>query len=645
MKFLSRLLAGPAAAFIVFATSGLAGPVSTIEDPSQQNHGPIVDAPAGRIEGRAEGDLHVFKGIPFAGTPVGSLRWKPPVAMPRWTGTRKTIDFGPACFQPKPQLSNVYTRDPMPMSEDCLTLNIWTPRNAHKAAVFFWIYGGALVGGASREPFYDGAQLAGHGIVVVTINYRLGVLGWLAHPELSKESPLGISGNYGLLDQIEALKWVHRNISVFGGDPANVTIAGESAGALSVMYLMASPPARGLFAKAIAESAYMISTPELRQAKYGIPSAEESGVKLATALHAPGIAELRAMDADKLIKAATAAGFAPWSAVEGHILPHQLVDVFDRGDQAPVPLLAGFNSGEIRSLRVLAPHPPASAADYVKLVRDRYADLADRFLQLYPATNMEESILATTRDALYGWTAVRLVRKQAAVGAPSFLYFFDHGYPAENAAGLHGFHASELPYVFGTLDDTPPLWPKIPNTDEEKKLSSMMVGYWSSFARTGQPAAKNAPGWPAYGSTGAYMDITDAPHPSSHLLPGMYELDEEVVCRRRASGIQPWNWNAGIASPTLPPTQPQCNPPQYSTAESPADSSRLQSAFAHSSGGDDVKGNVAHIADRRCFVQFDSGVGRTDDHYRIARHACGSGRCAWRAVVQRHSLCRAAGWR
>ena len=280
--------------------------------------------------------------------------------------------------------------------------------------------------------------------------------GWLAHPELSKESPLGISGNYALLDLIEGLKWVKQNIGAFGGDPANVTIAGESSGGLSVMYLMASPPARGLFAKAIAESAYMITTPELKKAAFGLPSAEESGVKLAAALHAPDIAAMRAMDAGTLSSAAPKAGYAPFGSIDGHLLPRQLVEVFDKGEQAPVPLLAGFNSGEIRSLRMLAPRPPATQADYEKAIRDRYVDLADEFLQLYPATNMEESILATTRDALYGWTAVRLVKKQAAKGLPSFLYFFDHGYPSEDAAGLHGFHASELPYVFGTFDGTPP---------------------------------------------------------------------------------------------------------------------------------------------------------------------------------------------
>jgi len=504
-----------------------------------------------------EGDLRVFKGIPYALPPVGSARWRPPTPMPRWTGTIKAIEFGAACLQPKPTLSNIYTRNPMPMSEDCLTLNIWAPIHANNAPIFFWIYGGALVGGASREENYDGARLAARGIVVVSINYRLGVLGWLAHPELSKESPLGVSGNYGLLDQIEALKWVQRNVHSFGGDPSNVTIAGESAGALSVMYLMAAPPARGLFAKAIAESAYMISTPELRRASFGSPSAEESGVKLAVALHAPDIAAMRAMDAEKLSLAAPAAGYAPWGTIDGHVLLRQLVDVFDKGEQAPIPILAGFNSGEIRSLRILAPQPPANEGAYETTIRDRYGDLADEFLRLYPSADLKESVLATTRDALYGWTAQRLVRKQTALGQPSFLYFWDHGYPAADAAGLHGFHASELPYVFGTFDGTPPLWPKIPPTPREKGLSDAMIGYWTSFARTGKPQAANAPDWPQFGTAGSYMAFEEVPKPSEHLLPGMYEFIEETVCRRRASGDIAWNWNVGLYSPKLA-QQAQC---------------------------------------------------------------------------------------
>ncbi len=518
--------------------------------------GPVVDAPAGKVEGFLDGKLRVFKGIPYALPPVGQARWKPPSTMPRWAEIRKAAEFGPACYQPMVTSRTVYTRDPLPMSEDCLTLNIWTPAGARNAPVFLWIYGGALVSGASREPMYDGARLAAQGIVVVSINYRLGVFGWLAHPELSAESPQGVSGNYGLLDQIEGLRWVRRNIRAFGGDPSNVTIAGESAGGLSVMYLMAAPPARGLFAKAIAQSAYMISTPELKQRRFGADAAEAGGARLCAALHMPSLAAFRAMDAKALADAAPAAGYAPWPTVDGQIVPRQLVDVFDKGEQAPVPLLAGFNSGEIRSLRALAPRPPADAVAYESTIRERYVDLADEFLKLYPGSNLEESVLAATRDGMYGWTAERLVRKQTALRVPSFLYYFNHGYPAADSTGLHAFHASELPFVFGTFGATPANWPKIPATPQETSVSEAMIGYWTSFARAGKPQAANQLDWPAYGSARSYMSFTDAPHPSERLLPGMYELHEDAISRRRASGDTPWNWNAGIASPKLPARTP-----------------------------------------------------------------------------------------
>jgi len=302
----------------------------------------------------------------------------------------------------------------------------------------------------------------------------------------------------------------------------------------------------------------MIPTPELKQRRHGLPAAEESGTRLAAALHVPNIAALRAMDARALADAAPATGYAPWGTIDGRVMTRQLVEVFDKGEQAPVPLLAGFNSGEIRSLMVLAPRPPASAAEYEKIIRERYADLADEFLRLYPSNNMQESILATTRDALYGWTAERLVSKQAALGVPSFLYFFDHGYPAEDAAGLHAFHASELPYVFGTFDGTPPHWPKIPATSEERRLSDAMIGYWSSFARTGKPRAANVPDWPEFGSDSGYLAFTDAPHPGNHLLPGMYRLNEQVVCRCRVKEDIAWNWGTGVASPKLPSEMTQC---------------------------------------------------------------------------------------
>ena len=521
--------------------------------------GPVVRTPAGDMEGVSQGALDVFKGIPYAEPPVGERRWKPPVALPRWSGVKKTVAFGPSCMQPKPRIISVYTDDVRPMSEDCLSLNIWAPKDAKNAPVFFWIYGGALVGGSTREAFYDGTKLAEHGIVVVTINYRLGVFGFLAHPELSAESPLGVSGNYGLLDQIAALKWVRQNIGAFGGNPSDVTIAGESAGGLSVMYLMAAPEARGLFSKAIAESAYMISMPELKVAKYGAPSAEQTGLMLAAKLKAPNIAAMRAIDAETLANEAPADGYVPWLTVDGKIVPDQLVDAFNKGEEAHVPILAGFNAGEIRSLRVLAPKPPATAAEYESVIRDRYGKLADEFLRLYPATNLEESILATTRDALYGWTAERLVRKQTAQGEPSYLYLWDHGYPAADEAHLHSFHASELPYVFGTLDPSlsPPHWPKIPATREEKTMSAAMMDYWASFVRSGRPQATNQPDWPAYGTNGAYMHFTQTPQPSEHLMPGMYKLNEETVCLHRAENAS-WGWLVGLWSPKLPADATQC---------------------------------------------------------------------------------------
>ena len=522
--------------------------------------GPVVKAPAGDMEGVNQGTLEVFKGIPYAEPPVGERRWKAPVPLSRWSGVKQTTAFGPSCMQPKPRIVSVYTDDVRPMSEDCLSLNIWAPKNAKNAPVFFWIYGGALVGGSTREAFYDGSKLAERGIVVVTINYRLGVFGFLAHPELSAESPLGVSGNYGLLDQIAALKWVRQNIGAFGGNPSDVTIAGESAGGLSVMYLMASPEARGLFSKAIAESAYMISMPELKVAKYGAPSAEQTGLTLAAKLKAPNIAAMRAIDAETLANAAPADGYVPWLTVDGKIVPAQLIDIFSKGEQAHVPILAGFNAGEIRSLRVLAPQPPASAAEYESVVRDRYGKLANEFLQLYPSTNMEESILAATRDALYGWTAERLVRSQAAAGEPSYLYLWDHGYPAADEAHLHAFHASELPYVFGTLDpaQSPKLWPKIPSTQEEKTMSDAMADYWASFVRSGRPQATNEPDWPAYDTNGAYMHFTQAPQPSDHLMPGMYKLTDKTVCIHHANNLS-WGWLVGLWSPKLPDNTPQCD--------------------------------------------------------------------------------------
>lgn len=518
--------------------------------PSAQT-APVVTAPAGAARGQADGDILSFKGLPYAAPPVGERRWRPPAPAARWNGVRDATAFGPACVQPTPVIQSIYSADLGRTSEDCLTLNVWTPSTAGEAPVMVWIHGGALVTGSSKETLYDGARMAREGVVVVSINYRLGVLGWLAHPDLSAESPAGISGNYGLMDQIAALEWVKRNIAAFGGDPDQVTIAGESAGGLSVLYLMTSPLAQGLFDRAIAQSAYMISTPELKTARFGAPSAEDAGAALSRTLQAPSLRVLRAMDPQTLTDRAAIGGFSPFGAIDCKVLPSQLIEVFDQGRQAKVPVLAGFNSGEIRSLRMLAPPTPASAADYERMIRDRYGDLADAFLRLYPSSDMGESILANSRDALYGWTSERLVRSQTAVGQPSFLYLFDHGYPAADDANLHAFHAAELPYVFGMLDRTPPRWPRIPQTERETRLSDAMVSYWAAFVRDAQPRADAAPVWEPYGSEAIFMRFADVATPQHGPFPGMVELHEEAV-RRRAAANQPWNWNTGLASPPLP---------------------------------------------------------------------------------------------
>jgi len=495
--------------------------------------------------------LSVFRGIPYALPPIGERRWRPPAPMPPWNGVRDAIRPGPACAQPPRRAGSIYANPLAATDEDCLYLDIWAPEDAQDLPVLVWVHGGSFIWGAGSEALYDGAALARRGAVVVSINYRLGVFGYLAHPQLSFESPHRVSGNYGLLDQIAALEWVKRNIAAVGGDPSNVTVAGESAGALSVLYLMAAPAARGLFAKAVAQSAYMISTPALKEQRHGHEPAEAAGERLAAKLGTDGIEALRAMDAQELAEAALRAGFAPGGTIDGHVLPDQLVDVFERGEQAKVPLIAGFNSGEVRSLRFLVPPLPETAEIYEAEIRSRYADLAGPFLSRYPSGDIEESALACVRDALYGWTTLKLAATQKAAGAPCFLYYFDHTYPAAGEAGLHGFHACELPYLFGTAGRTPPHWPAIPSTEAEAALSHAIGDYWISFARSGIPRAQGAPEWPEHGQAGGFMHFAAVPQASNELLPGMFELNDDVVRRRRAAGDVPWNWNVGVAAPRL----------------------------------------------------------------------------------------------
>jgi para-nitrobenzyl esterase len=517
-----------------------------------------VAAPVGRILGVQEDGASVFRGIPYALAPTGERRWAAPVAVPDWQGDLPALSFGPACPQPESRPGSIYASELGAVSEDCLSLNIWAPDGAKDAPVFVWIHGGSLTTGAGSQAMYDGARLAREqGLVVVTINYRLGVLGYLAHPALSAESEQGVSGNYGLKDQILALEWVERNIDAFGGDPDNVTVAGESAGALSVMLLMTSPKAQGLFDKAIAQSAYMVTMAALKDNAHGLPSAESVGEALGERIGANDVAALRAIPAEKINRIALESGFFPFGVVDGVYLSDQMAAIFDKGEQAAVPVLAGFNEGEIRSLRFLLPPIPTQQA-YETAVRAGYGELADRFLELYPSDAREASMLATTRDAMYGWTAERLAASQASLGLPSYFYFFDHGYPAADRAGLHAFHAAEIPYMFGTLSEAVAPWPEIPNTEEERGLSQAMMDYWASFARDGQPKSERAPTWPAYRDQATGMVFADRPQPWALLARDRFELHEEVVCRRRVAGHIPWNWNVGVLSPPLPPKDPLC---------------------------------------------------------------------------------------
>lgn len=512
---------------------------------------PRVHIIQGWLEGVRDAGLVVYKDIPYAAPPVGALRWKAPEAAPNWNDIRDASQFGPSCIQPPLAKTSLYYDPASRYSEDCLSLNIWAPEDAKSSPVIVWIHGGSLRIGGSAEPIYDGSILAHRGVVIVSINYRLGLLGWMAHPDLSRESPDHVSGNYGLLDQIAALRWVQDNIAAFGGDPHNVTIMGESAGALSAVYLLASPLAKGMFDKAIIQSTNSRAFPELAHSAYGLPSAEEIGTETLKKLGAGGIDAARKIDAQQLVNGATRAGFVPQGTVDGKVLPMQIVDVFDRHLQSKVPVLAGFNSGEMRAGLVPLPPMPGSAEEYEQKIRSAYGRDADEFLRLYPAHDMRESMLATLRDAVFGWATERVVRDQTAVGAPSYLYMFDHCYPSAKARDICAFHASELPFVFGTLkkDTLPPNWP-VPNGLRDSALSDAMIDYWVSFAATGHPRRSHGPAMLPYGDGQSYMRFTDKPVAGTLPMPGMFDFHERMMRKHKNAGEQ-WFLNVGVAAPAL----------------------------------------------------------------------------------------------
>ncbi|WP_454716538.1 carboxylesterase/lipase family protein [Caulobacter segnis] len=509
-----------------------------------------VQVRQGALQGVSEAGVSAYKGVPYAQPPVGSLRWRAPVPAAGWTGVRDAKAFGSACLQPPQAPSGLYSGGMAPMSEDCLTLNVWAPAGAKKLPVMVWIHGGALLGGGSSEPLYDGAKLAKQGVVLVSINYRLGLLGYFAHPALSAESPRKLSGNYGLLDQIEALRWVRDNIAAFGGDPNQVTIAGESAGGLSAIALMASPQAKGLFRRAIVQSGYMPAYRALHAPTLGLPSAEAGGEALGAAAGAKTAEQLRATDLVTLFKAGLATGWQPEPVIDGVTLPRQLVDTFARGE-AKADVLAGFNEGEIRSLLFLMPPAPATSEAYVADVKARFGGKADAYLAVYPGADPKADVMASIRDGLYGFAAQYLVRQQAAAGRGGYLYYFRHSTPAQKARDLAAFHASEIPYVFGQVGEGAklgPNWPRPPLTAQETALSDAMLNYWVSFVRTGVPAAPGETAWPRFtAKERGYLDIDDRPVAARDLQPAAYGWADALVAERRVQG-QAWRLDIGFSA-------------------------------------------------------------------------------------------------
>lgn len=517
---------------------------------------PEIATSGGTLRGTEQGATRIFKGIPYAAPPVGARRWQPPLPPQRWPGTRDATEFGAACVQPPVPASSIYNDPPQSTSEDCLNLNVWAPANARNAPVIVWIHGGSLRIGASSLPMYDGMNYAARGVVFVSINYRLGPLGWLAHPELSQESPDGISGNYGLLDQIAALEWVRDNIGAFGGDPANVTVMGESAGALSTTYLMVSPRARGLFAKAIIQSTNLRSFPELSAVRNGIPSAEQIGTGLLAKLGAQDIAAARELDAQELTNRGSAAGFVPQGTIDGKLLPRQLVDIFDSGEQAQVPVIAGYNAHEYRPEGGLTIRMPPSLDEYTSRIGRIYGELAPEFLRLYPASKGNDALLDATGDGIFGWSGERIAQSQHALGLASYFYVFDHCYPSARARDLCAFHASELPFSFGNLAASamPARWPA-PDGEFDRAVSNAMLDYWTSFAASGRPHAGGLPDWQPYGAEQNYIRFENAALTGQDYHPGMFELHEQFSRRQRQKGL-PWGLLIGLAAE---PEQPTAN--------------------------------------------------------------------------------------
>ena len=464
---------------------------------------------SGKVSGQALGDnkdVMVFRGIPYAKPPVGTLRWKPPEEVKAWKGIRESTAYGPACMQP--DVLRAWGVDVGKQSEDCLYLNVWTAAKSAKdrRPVMMWIHGGGNSAGASYVTITDGEALARQGVVVVSINYRIGVFGYFAHPLLSKESKYKVSGNYGLLDMIAALKWIKKNIKAFGGDPNRVTIFGESAGALNVSLLMASPLAKGLFHRAITESGYVFTTRanrHLRELWYGNEPMEKQGERIVKDLGYPEAADLltalRALSAEKLLEGSKAAlvatpgknTFAP--VIDGWALPDDVMTLFEAGKLNLVPLIAGANADEMTMFIPKSPFDKVEA--YQAMVKKMYGKFGDDVLVMYPVNKPEDirkAMCDSQGDAIFVSSTRRLVRAMQKAGGQAYLYHYTMVLPGRwSAAGA--FHGAEVIFVFDNVKRS-----KEPFEAKHRNLAKVMSGYWVQFAKTGNPNKPGTEEWPAY---------------------------------------------------------------------------------------------------------------------------------------------------
>ncbi|MEQ1864603.1 MAG: carboxylesterase family protein [Micropepsaceae bacterium] len=458
-----------------FAPAAIAQPVAT---------------ESGLVEGVQEGAIQVFKGIPYAAPPVGELRWRAPQPAPAWRGARSTVAFSPICPQ-----KGAYPEDspPEPMSEDCLTLNVWTPSAspAQKVPVMVWIYGGGLVNGSASTPLYAGDRLAARGVAVVTFNYRIGALGFLAHPELNKESKHGGSGNYGLLDQIAALNWVRRNIAAFGGDPDQVTIFGQSSGAMSVSALVASPLAKGLFRRAIGESGGIFEPVEI-DPLFTPTGAAEAGVRFAGRAGAATLADLRRLPVEKIIETR----FHPQFNIDGYALTKAPFDAYAAGETNPVDILIGTNADEGQYFLGKTAVTVANANEI--LARD-FPSWLVWIVGVTPGTTDAEARAAVASfngDMRFRWDMWAWARQAAAGRGRVFFYQFSRTPPfrdGDRYFGLGATHGMEMPYVFDHLDQQQVAW-----TAKDRELAAIIPTYWTNFAKTGNPNGTGLPQWPDF---------------------------------------------------------------------------------------------------------------------------------------------------